>query len=52
MKLLKLKISTLFTLINTWIKKVKDRDALRNMSDHMLKDIGMTRFEIMRDGHA
>lgn len=37
-------------LVEAWIERYRQRRALLELSDHMLKDIGINRAEAVREG--
>ena len=37
------------SVFNTWIRRSNDRRALAMMSDRMLKDIGLTHFDVEKE---
>ena len=39
------------SLINTWAKRSADRKYLAQMSNHMLKDIGMEPYDAMKEAN-
>jgi uncharacterized protein YjiS (DUF1127 family) len=39
----------LITLLNTWRVRVRDRRALAPMSERSLKDIGITRYDVLNE---
>jgi uncharacterized protein YjiS (DUF1127 family) len=41
--------SALFSLLATWIERARQRDALAGLDDQMLRDIGITRVEAVRE---
>ncbi len=49
MQLSKIKSSNPFKLITTWVQRTSNRDVLKNLSDQMLSDIGLTRTEIRKE---
>ncbi len=50
MQLSKVNKSNPFNRVSTWVKQTKDREALKNLSNHLLKDIGLTRTELRKEG--
>lgn len=41
--------SRVVDLIVAWHRRARDRQALRRLDDHYLRDIGLTRHEIMQE---
>ncbi len=39
----------IISVIRTWVHRSNDRRALSVMSDHLLSDIGLTRFDVKRE---
>lgn len=35
--------------LNHWIQRSKLREELRNRNDHLLKDIGLTRYQVEQE---
>ena len=42
-------LAAAFTLIGRWIERTRQRQALADLDDHMLRDIGVTRVEAARE---
>ena len=42
---------SLVRVIETWLERRRQRLALLELGDHMLKDIGLTRLDAYREGH-
>jgi len=40
----------LLLLVDSWLERRRQRRSLLGLSDHMLKDIGVTRGEALREG--
>ena len=38
-----------FSLLALWIERVRQRQALATLDDHMLRDIGITRVDVARE---
>lgn len=38
-----------YLLVSTWIGRVRQRNALAELDDHMLQDIGITRYDAARE---
>jgi uncharacterized protein YjiS (DUF1127 family) len=38
-----------FTLVALWITRAHQRNALAGLDDHMLQDIGITRYDVARE---
>lgn len=38
-----------FRLLATWMQRIDSREKLKALSDHSLKDIGLTRLEIEQE---
>lgn len=43
-------ISSLLRTVETWLGRRRQRRSLLELSDHMLKDIGITRCEAVQEG--
>lgn len=39
-------VQRLLTLLLTWQQRARDRHQLQSLSDHMLRDIGLTRADV------
>jgi uncharacterized protein YjiS (DUF1127 family) len=42
-------VAATFSLIAGWIERMRQRQALADLEDHMLRDIGITRVEAARE---
>ena len=42
-------VAAAFVLIGRWIERTRQRQALAELDDHMLRDIGVTRVEAARE---
>ena len=43
------RVAAAFVLFARWIERVRQRQALAELDDHMLRDIGVTRVEALRE---
>ena len=42
-------VQRLVTLLLTWQQRARDRHQLQSLSDHMLRDIGLTRADVFAE---
>jgi uncharacterized protein YjiS (DUF1127 family) len=42
-------LAAAYLLVATWIGRVRQRNALADLDDHMLQDIGITRYDAARE---
>ena len=42
-------VQRLVTLLLTWQQRARDRRQLQSLSDHMLRDIGLTRADVFAE---
>jgi uncharacterized protein YjiS (DUF1127 family) len=40
---------TIFTMVSAWSERVRQRRQLLSLPDHMLKDIGVSRFDVLKE---
>ena len=39
----------IFDIMTDWMRRTKSREELKNRSEHLLKDIGLTRSEVEKE---